>query len=137
MSYISEHSYAWGSLHFVLCLLVAVLQGVLCSTVCVCIYTHTYLYIHSHSLCLMIATTTLQDMAQVIQPAVDAAIYQWPYTDLTDAWCSECISSHRLNSIGSPWRLSETFTPYLNCSSLQSAVFWLNCFSIHRYQQNP
>lgn len=103
---------------------------------CVCIYTHTYLYIHSHSLCLMIATTTLQDMAQVIQPAVDAAIYQWPYTDLTGAWCSECICSHRLNSIGSPWRLSETFTPYLNCS-LQSAVFWLNCFSIHRYQQNP
>lgn len=56
------------------------------------------LYIYSCSLYLHPAATTLLDMVQVIQPVVDATLYQWPWTDLADVSCSKFIGSCRFSN---------------------------------------
>ena len=98
---------------------------------------------YSCSLHLHLAATVLLDMVQVLQPVVDATVYQGPWTDLADARCSEFISSYRFNSGVSLWSLSAagrlshaTSTHTVLLFSLQ---FSGNCFSthLHRYQQNP
>lgn len=97
----------------------------------VCIYT-LYIYILSYSyscsLYLHPAATTLLDMVQVIQPAVDATVHQWPWPALAGIWWWEFISSYNSTfSIVGVWSLSAagslSHCPNTSCS-LQPEVFW-------------